>query len=166
MRLFQSANPDTVAADDAARANAQAASAQAAAAQANASQANVQANAYERGRLDAASGRNTRVLMKERDAAVRQAYDRGRRDERARRPRRRGSPVLTTVLVLAAAAGVFVVYLGVSQGSFGRGGQVLDQNITNATQSATGAVHNTVDRAGDALQNAGQTLKRTAGSGG
>jgi hypothetical protein len=160
MRLFQSAKPDPAAADDAARANAQAANAQAAAAQATAAQTNVRANAYEQGRRDAAGAR---VIMKERDVAVRQAYDRGRRDERARRPRRRGSPVLTTVLVLAAAAGVFVVYLGVSQGSFGRGGQVLDQNISTATQSAAGAVHNTADRAGDALQNAGQRLKQTAG---
>jgi hypothetical protein len=95
---------------------------------------------------------------------VRAAYERGRQEERGKRPvRRRGSPIMTGVLVLAAAAGAFVVYLGVSQGSFGRGGQAIDQNIDNATSSAAGAFHNAADRAGDALQNAGQSLKHTAG---
>ncbi len=67
------------------------------------------------------------------------------------------------MLVLAAAAGAVIVYLGVSQGSFGRGGQLVDQNISNATASAAGAVHNAADRAGDALENAGQSLKHSAG---
>jgi hypothetical protein len=71
--------------------------------------------------------------------------------------------MFTTVLLLAAAAGAFIIYLGVSQGSFGRGGQVVDQNINNATSSATGAVRNVAHKAGDALENAGQTLKHSAG---
>jgi hypothetical protein len=120
--------------------------------------------AYEQGRRDARADVNERGLSRDRDRAVRQAYERGRRDERVKRaPRRRGSPVMTTMLVLAAAAGAFVVYVGVSQGSFGRGGQAIDQNIDNATASATGALHNAADRAGDALENAGQSLKHTAG---
>jgi hypothetical protein len=144
MRLFQSAAPDQPAPVEAQQ----------------------QSAAYEQGRQDAKAGVNERTLLQERDTTVRRAYERGRRDERARRPHRRGSPVLTTVLVLAAAAGVFVVYLGVSQGSFGRGGQMVDQNIANATSTAMNAVHRTVDKAGDALQGAGQNLKRTAGSNG
>jgi hypothetical protein len=119
--------------------------------------------AYEQGRTDARADVDGRPLAHDRDAAVRQAYERGRRDERAKRPRRRGSPLMTTLLVLAAAAGVFIIYLGVSQGSFGRGGQMVDQNINNATATAAGAVHNAADRAGDALENAGQTLKHTGG---
>jgi predicted small secreted protein len=74
--------------------------------------------------------------------------------------------VITTVLVLAAAAGAAVIFLGVSQGSFGRGGQLVDQNIANATATAMDAVHNTANGAGDALQSAGQRLKQTAGSNG
>jgi hypothetical protein len=124
-----------------------------------------QTAAYQQGRVDARKDVNERGLLQDRDTAVRRAYDRGRRDERAaRHPRRRGSPVLTTVLVLAAAAGAFVVYLGVSQGSFSRGGQVVDQNLNSASSTASGAVQNTVNRAGDALENAGQQLKQTAGS--
>jgi hypothetical protein len=103
------------------------------------------------------------AIQHEHTAAVRQAYERGRREERAKRPPRRGSPLMTTVLLLAAATGVFIIYLGVSQGSFGRGGHMVDQNIDNATATATGAVHNAADQAGDALVNAGQSLKHTAG---
>jgi hypothetical protein len=124
-----------------------------------------QSAAYQQGRADARTDVNERGLLQDRDTAVRRAYERGRRDERAaRHPRRRGSPVLATFLVLAAAAGAFVVYLGISQGSFSRGGQMVDQNLANATSTASGAVHRTVDRAGDALENAGQSLKQTAGS--
>src|ERR1700722_12367690 len=62
--------------------------------------------AYEKGRNDGRANVDERGLISEHDVAVRHAYDRGRRDERARHPRRRrGSPVLTTVLFLAACAG-------------------------------------------------------------
>jgi hypothetical protein len=121
--------------------------------------------AYERGRRAGRDDVNERGLINEHDVNVRRAYDRGRRDERARHPRRRGSPVLTTVLLLAACAGAFVVYLGVSQGSFTGGGQTLDQSLANAKQQATQAGRNAADRAGDALQNAGQKLKQQNGNG-
>lgn len=116
--------------------------------------------AYQKGRVDGREGVDERGLINEHDAAVRRAYDRGRRDERARHPRRRGSPVLTTVLLLAACAGAFVIYLGVSNGSFAGGGQTIDQNLSNAQQKAADAGRNVVHRAGDALENAGQTLKQ------
>jgi hypothetical protein len=105
-----------------------------------------------------------RALISEHDAAVRQAYERGRRDERSRGPRHRGSPFLTTVLVLAACAGAFVIYLGVSQGSFANGGQAIDQNLANAKAQAAQASRNVAARAGDALQNAGQKLKQPSGN--
>jgi len=121
--------------------------------------------AYQRGRVDGRTDINERGLINEHDAAMRNAYDRGRRDERARRhPRRRGSPVLATVVVLALCAGAFVVYLGVSQGSFTNGGQVVDQNLANAKTQAQQAGRNVVGRAGDALENAGQTLKQKSAS--
>lgn len=117
--------------------------------------------AYERGRNDGREGVNERGLITEHDVAVRRAYDRGRRDERARHPRRRGSPVLTTVLFLAACAGAFVIYLGVSQGSFSGGGQTIDQNLANAKAQAVEAGRNVAGRTGDALENAGEKLKQT-----
>jgi ABC-type Fe3+ transport system permease subunit len=121
--------------------------------------------AYQRGRADGRGDINDRGALSEHDSAMRRAYERGRRDERAtRHPRRRGSPVFATVVVLALCAGAFVVYLGVSQGSFTNGGQVVDQNIANAKAQAQQAGRNAVDSAGNALENAGQTLKQKSGN--
>ena len=115
--------------------------------------------AYAQGRRDASVA--DRTVLNERNSEVRQAYDRGRRDERARRPRRHGFGFFGLIVLLAAVVGVGAVYLGVSQGSFTRGGQVVDQNLSGAAQPA----RNAANRAGDALENAGQTIKQKAGSG-
>lgn len=120
--------------------------------------------AYDRGRADGVTGVNDRGLIKDHDVSVRRAYERGRRDERSRGPRHRGSPFLTTVLLLAACAGAFVIYLGVSQGSFAGGGQTIDQNLNNAKEQAAQAGRNVAAKAGDALQNAGQKLKPSGNS--
>jgi hypothetical protein len=121
--------------------------------------------AYQNGRPDARNSVQERAMIQERDAAVRQAYDRGRRDERARRPRRHGVSLLTFLLVLVAAAGAFEIYLAVQQGGFANGGRVVDQNIANTTATATHATRSVADKAGDALENAGQSIKQKAGSG-
>jgi hypothetical protein len=94
------------------------------------------------------------------DAALRRAYARGRRDERARR---RGLPVGSGLLLLVALAGLFVVALSVYEGSFTRGGQVVDQHITSATQAASRATRQATDKAADAMRDAGDKLKRSAG---
>ena len=107
-----------------------------------------------------------RAMLQERDTVARQAYDRGRRDERARRPRRHGSPLLTLLVLLIAGAGAFAIYLGVHEGSFTRGGQVVDQSLNNTTSTATQATRSVADKAGDALRNAGDHIKQTAGNGG
>ena len=120
--------------------------------------------AYEKGRADGRANVDERGLISDHDVAVRRAYDRGRRDERARHPRRRGSPVLTTVLFLAVCAGAFVIYLGVSQGSFAGGGQAIDQNLNNAKDRAAAAGRSVAGRTGDALENAGQKLKQQTGA--
>jgi hypothetical protein len=104
-----------------------------------------------------------RATLGERNSVVRHAYDRGRRDERARRPRRHGSPFMTFIVLLAAAAGVGAIYLGVHEGSFTHGGQVVDQKLAGVTQPAQQATKNAADRAGDALENAGQRIKQSAG---
>jgi hypothetical protein len=121
--------------------------------------------AYQQGKRDARVG--DKAIVHERDAASREAYERGRRDERARQSRRRrGSPVLALLVLVVACVGAFVIYLGVHEGSFQRGGQVVDQNINNTTSAATQATRNAADRTGDALENAGQRIKQSAGSGG
>ncbi|HVM99277.1 MAG TPA: hypothetical protein VMT68_03600 [Caulobacteraceae bacterium] len=109
--------------------------------------------------------RDGREGAAEHEHAWREAYDRGRRDERARHHPRRRHPVLGAVLVLAAATGAFVIYLGVRQGSFAGGGQVVDQGIANATASAQQASRDAAGRAGDALEHAGRRLKHTSGAG-
>src|SRR6185312_15169294 len=48
-----------------------------------------------------------------------------------------GSPFLTLVVLMAAAAGVGAIYLGVHEGSFSRGGQVVDQKLAGVAQPAT-----------------------------
>ena len=117
--------------------------------------------AYVNGQRDAHVA--DRAVINERNTAVRQAYDRGRRDERARRPRRHNAPFFTFIVLAAALVGVGAIYLGVSQGSFGRGGQVVDQKLAGVAQPATQATRSAADRAADALQNAGQRIKQTAG---
>lgn len=92
------------------------------------------------------------------------AYARGRRDERARlqnRVRRRGSPLLTLLVLVIAAMGGTVIYLAVQQGSFTGAGQVLDTTVSHAAAPARSAA----DNAGNVLENAGQSLKQNAGSG-
>jgi hypothetical protein len=121
--------------------------------------------AYQRGRADGRGDINDRGAISEHDTAMRRAYERGRRDERASgHPRRRGSPIFATVVVLALCAGAFVVYLGVSQGSFTNGGNTVDQGISSATNQAQQAGRDAVARTGDALENAGQSLKQRSGA--
>ena len=90
------------------------------------------------------------------DENVRRAYERGRRDERARK---HGSPLLTLVVLVAAAAGAAAIALAVNQGSFERGGQVVDQNIAGAQAAAARAGQDVADKTGDALQSAGSHMK-------
>src|ERR1700693_970049 len=59
----------------------------------------------------------------------RDAYPRGRLDERARRRR---SPLLSLLILIVAAAGGALVYLAASQGSFSRGGEVVDRAMGHA----------------------------------
>jgi len=114
-------------------------------------------SAYRAGREDERAERAT-VLSDTGDKRSRDSYERGRRDERARR---RGSPLLTLLVVLIAAAGGALVYLAAREGSFSGGGQVVDHTLSHAADGAKPAV----GRAGEALENAGRSLKQTSGSG-
>lgn len=60
---------------------------------------------------------------------LREAYERGRRDERASRRRH---PVGMTLTFAAAAVGVVLLVLAAVNGSFGRGGDFVDQNLAIA----------------------------------
>jgi hypothetical protein len=95
-------------------------------------------------------------------AELKDAYERGRREERLRR---RGSPLISVMVLLAVLVGAGLVYLAVRNGSFSRGGAVVDQGLAKVSQSAQAPIKGAADKTGDALQTAGQNLKQNAGSG-
>jgi hypothetical protein len=115
--------------------------------------------AFRAGRADekARAPRRDAVSDKIADKATKDAYERGRRDERARRP---VFSLVALALVVAAVVGGGMVYLAAREGSFTRGGEVLDSNLNSASQTAQAPIRNAAAKAGDALENAGQSLKQ------
>jgi hypothetical protein len=91
---------------------------------------------------------------------VHAAYHRGRRDG-ARRPR--GSPLFAFLALVAIAGLALLVYLAVHTGSFANGGAVIDQRLSNASQTVQAPIQRAEDKAGTALERTGQDLKRQAG---
>jgi hypothetical protein len=90
---------------------------------------------------------------------LREAYNRGRRDERAGRKRH---PVIMTLLFLAAAVGVALMVLAAVNGSFGAAGQVADQSLATAADQAEPAVRGAASNAGAAVNNAVSTDDTTS----
>lgn len=89
-------------------------------------------------------------------ADLREAYERGRSDERAARKRH---PIAMTVTVAAAAVGLVVMGLAAVNGSFSRAGGVVDQNLTVAADKAEPVVRDAASNAGQSLRDAGQKAK-------
>ncbi|MDB5451079.1 MAG: hypothetical protein JWQ52_2207 [Phenylobacterium sp.] len=92
-------------------------------------------------------------------ADLREAYERGRRDERASRKRR---PIAMTFTFIAAAIGVVLLVLAAINGSFTRAGGVVDQNLHVAANRAEPAVRDAASNAGQSLRDAGQSVKTKA----
>ena len=67
------------------------------------------------------------------DAELRAAYERGRREERARHRR---SPWLGLALVAAALVGGTSLVLAAVQGSFREGGAMMDAGVSTAAREA------------------------------
>jgi hypothetical protein len=98
-------------------------------------------------------------------ADTREAFAAGRRlGHREARLRRRRHPVLGLLLGLVAVAGAAMLALAAREGSFARGGQVVDQNLSAAAGQAQNAGANAIARTGQAIQNAGASLERKSGS--
>jgi len=93
-------------------------------------------------------------------ADMRQAYEQGRKDERAARKRH---PLLMGLTFAAALAGVVLLALAAINGSFTRAGGVVDQNLSTAAARAEPQVRDAADaaatRAEDSLKDAGQSVK-------
>ena len=100
-----------------------------------------------------------------RDAAARherevqEAYDKGRRDEKASR---RSHPFLAMAGWILAAVGAVVLAVSAYNGSFSRGGQVVDQNLATAADRATPVVQDAANQAGAAVDSAGHRIANQA----
>ncbi|HEY2751666.1 hypothetical protein [Phenylobacterium sp.] len=107
----------------------------------------------------AALNRAERQDVDEARADVREAYERGRKDERASRKRH---PFLMTVTFVAAICGVALLALAAVNGSFASGGQVVDQNLSLAADRAGPQVRQAAGQAGQSLRSAGRLAKPKA----
>jgi hypothetical protein len=89
-------------------------------------------------------------------ARVREAYDKGRLEERRRH---HGSPMLTLLLVLVAAVGAVTLYYAFRQGSFMGGGAAIDNKIAQVDSTAIPALQSAAQKAGTLAQTTGQKLR-------
>ena len=105
------------------------------------------------------ASRAERLDLQEVQADVREAYERGRKDERASRRRH---PVVMTLTFAAAACGVALLALAAINGSFAGGGSVADQNLNAAVNRAEPQVRDAASQAGQSLRDAGVKAKAKA----
>lgn len=84
------------------------------------------------------------------DKDLRDAYERGRVDERSRHKR---NWLLTILSTLLALVGVVVLVLAALNGSFQRAGAVIDRQLSIAADQAEPTVRNAASEAGEAIQN-------------
>jgi len=89
-------------------------------------------------------------------AKVREAYDRGRLEERRRH---QGSPMLTLLLFIVAAVGAVTLYYSFRQGSFMGGGAAIDNRIAQVGSNAAPALQSAAEKAGALAKTAGQELR-------
>lgn len=107
------------------------------------------------GRLD----KNQRASDALDKADLREAYERGRRDERASRKRH---PLLMTVTFLFALVGLALLAMAAAQGSFMRAGGVVDRQLNVVADRAAPAVNEAAGNAGQSLRDAGAAAKARA----
>ena len=93
---------------------------------------------------------------------MRAAFASGLREGRREERRRRRHPVLGLVVALVALAGAAMFALAAHEGSFERGGQVVDQNLASAAGQAQTAGSDAVARTGAAIKDAGANLEAGA----
>ena len=93
----------------------------------------------------------------------RQAFAAGRREGLLEeRKRHHGHPVLGLLVALVAVAGAAMLALAAHEGSFSKGGQVVDQNLAAAADQAQSAGAGALNKTGQAIQNAGASLQQQA----
>jgi hypothetical protein len=91
----------------------------------------------------------------------RDAFEEGRRQGRIdERRRHHGHPFLKLAVVVVAVAGAAVVALAAHEGSFSRGGAVVDHNLAAAAENAQVSSAQAVAQAGQAVKDAGTSLEK------
>ena len=90
------------------------------------------------------------------EAELKAAYGRGRRDERGRHRRH---PLLALAVSGVALVGAGIIGLAVTQGSFTGGGQVIDRQLSIAAGQADVASRDAAVATGEAVRDAGATLR-------
>lgn len=101
-----------------------------------------------------------------RSPGAREAFAAGRRlgHREARRRRRGRHPMLGLLVGVVAVAGAAMLALAAREGSFARGGQVVDQNLSAAAGQAQSAGADALARTGQAIRDAGASLERKSAS--
>jgi hypothetical protein len=96
-----------------------------------------------------------------RSPEAREAFRAGRRlGQHEARLRRRHHPVLGLLFGVVALAGAAMLVLAAREGSFARGGQVVDQNLQVAADQAQTAGADALARTGQAIRSAGDSLEQ------
>lgn len=90
------------------------------------------------------------------DKDLRDAYDRGRRDEAVRHKR---NWLGTIIEALLALVGIIVLVLAALNGNFERGGRVIDEQLWSARTEATPAIQNAASSAANTASNAVQDVR-------
>lgn len=91
---------------------------------------------------------------------LREAYEHGRRDERARRKRH---PLGMTITFAFALVGLVMLTLALMNGSFGRAGEVVDQGLSIAADRAPAAAASAGRSVRDATDSARAKASDVAG---
>ena len=89
------------------------------------------------------------------DADVRAAYDKGRRDERARH---KSHPFLALIVIAVAVVGAIMLFLALREGSFSGAGQVADQQLAVAQAEAPGVIAEASQKAGEVARDVGERV--------
>jgi hypothetical protein len=89
------------------------------------------------------------------EAALKAAYQQGRKDERAERRR---SPILAAALVAVALVGGTSLVLAAKEGSFREGGAMMDAGVSTAASEAVPALKAGARQARDGLQDVQDNL--------
>jgi hypothetical protein len=99
-----------------------------------------------------------------RAAETRDAFAAGRRLGHREARMRRRHPLIGLLVGVVALAGAAMLALAAREGSFARGGQVVDQDLSAAAGQAQTAGADALARTGQAIRDAGASLERKSAS--